>query len=341
MNIRDRHAVHHAAGRSLAEAKGDPKRILLIYLGIITALSLAASAVSVLLRDMIADTGGLSNIGLRSVLSTGKSVLPMIQSVILMGLQIGYCTMALQISRGEEVSTQTLWGGFRRFLPLVGATLMQGAIYLLLAVMAFYASVFIFLLLPVSENFYAVVTPLIDSAADPTSVILTMDDATILSMANTMLPMLWIFGALYLAVFIPAHYQFRLVMYRLIDHPHPRALQAVLESRFLMRRNRFALFRLDLNFWWYYVLQAIVAAVCYGDVLLSLLGVTLPLSSIAAYFLFLVLSLVLQFVVCYFFMNRVSVTYAVAYGALLPREQPEEKTEEAPAVPANPWKDQY
>lgn len=337
MNIRDRHAVHHAAGRSLAEAKGDPQKILLIYLGIITALSLAASAVSVFLSDMIADTGGLRNIGLRSMLSTGKSILPIIQSVILLGLQIGYGTMALKISRGEEVSTDTLFGGFRRFVPMVGATLMQGAIYMVTAIMTFYASIFIFLMLPLSEGFYAQAMPLMESAADPASAMLAMDEAAMLAMADSLVPMMWIFAGLYLILFIPMHYQFRMVLYRIVDHPHPRAMRAVSESRFLMRRNRFALFRLDLDFWWYYGLQALIAAVCYGDVVLELAGITLPWSSTASFFIFLLLSLALQFVTCYFFMNRVAVTYAVAYGALLPKKEPEEE----PAPPANPWQNQY
>ena len=341
MNIRDRHAVHHAAGRSLAEVKGDPKKILLIYLGIITALSLAASAVSVLLSDMIADTGGLSNIGLRSVLSTGKSVLPMVQSVILMGLEIGYCAVALQISRGEAVSTDTLFGGFRRFLPLVGATILQCAIYVVMAMMTFYASIFLFLMLPLSDSFQAVIMPLMGSGADPASAMLALDEAALLSMAETVMPMMWLFAGLYLLVFIPTYYQFRLVLFRLVDQKHPRGMQAVVESRFLMRRNRFALFRLDLNFWWYHVLQALVAAICYGDVLLELLGIALPWSPTVSYFLFLILSLALQFAVCYFAMNRVTVTYAVAYQALLPKEEPKEEPKEAPAAPANPWKDQY
>ena len=108
MNIRDRRAIHHAAGQSLANAKGNPKRILLIYLGIITAFSLASSLVSVLLSNRIADTGGLSNMGLRSVLSTAQTVLPLVQSLVFLGLEMGYCIVALRIARGEEFSQDTL-----------------------------------------------------------------------------------------------------------------------------------------------------------------------------------------------------------------------------------------
>mgnify|MGYP006355581567 FL=1 len=132
MNIRDRRAIHHAAGQSLANAKGNPKRILLIYLGIITALSLASSLVSVLLSNRIADTGGLSNMGLRSVLSTVQTVLPLVQSLVFLGLEMGYCFVALRIARGEEFEQDTLFGGFRLFFPLLRVMLLQGFIYFLI-----------------------------------------------------------------------------------------------------------------------------------------------------------------------------------------------------------------
>ena len=51
--------------------------------------------------------------------------------------------------------------------------------------------------------------------------------------------------------------------------------------------------------------------------------------------LVLCLSLLLQFVTYYLFMNRVSVTYATAYTTLIPREEPKETT------PAKAWQDQY
>lgn len=335
MNIRDRRAIHQAAGQSLAEAKGDPRKILIIYLLIVSGLTLTASAVSVILSNRIAETGGLGNIGLRAILSTGKSILPMVQSVILLGLELGYCTMALRISRGEAVSTDTLFGGFRRFFPLVIAQMLQGAIYLLAALLCLYPSTYIFLMLPSSESFQQIITHAMGSTSTLNPALI-LDEATMAAASEALLPMLWIFFGLYLLLLIPLHYRYRMVIYRLIDHPRARPMLALLESRAMMRRNRFALFRLDLNLWWFYLLQALIMVVCYGDALLPLLGVTLPFSSTVSYFLFMTLSLILQFVVYHFSMNRVSVTYATAYNTLL-----KEQEEQAAPVPANPWQNQY
>ena len=334
MNIRDRSAIHQTAEHSLANAKGDPKKILLIYLAIITGLSLAVAGVSILLSNRIADTGGLGNMGLRSVLSTAKSVLPLVQSVILLGLEMGYYTMALNITRGEPISNDTLFGGFRRFFPLLRAQILLSFLYLGLGLLAVYPGAYIFLMLPISEGFYEVLTPIMESASQLTGTV-TIDEASMIAVSEAMEPALWIMGGLFLLLFIPTSYRYRMVTFRLIDQSRPGALRAMRESRAMMHRNRFALFRLDLSLWWFYALQGLTVALCYSDMLLPMFGITLHWSESVSYFVFLCLSLLVQFVVYYLFMNRVSVTYATAYGALLPKEQPKEPT------PVNPWQDQY
>ena len=340
MNIRDRRAIHHAAGQSLANAKGDPKRIVLIYLGIITVLSLASSLVSVLLSNRIADTGGLSNMGLRSMLSTAQTVLPLVQSLVFLGLEMGYCIVALRIARGEEFSQDTLFGGFRRFFPLLRAMLLQGFIYFAIGMLALYPSIYIFLMLPISAQFYEIVTPLAENTSILTGT-LVLDEATTAAAYDAMMPMFLIYLGVALLIAIPLYYQLRMVTYRLVDQPRPGALAALRESRVMMRRNRFALFKLDLSLWWFYGLQALVMLLCYGDVLLRLVGITLPWSGTVSYFLFLILSLALQFVVYYFAMNRVSVTYAIAYETLLSQNQPQETPAKPPMSANVPWQDQY
>ena len=88
-------------------------------------------------------------------------------------------------------------------------------------------------------------------------------------------------------------------------------------------------------------------AILVGVVALSkILGIALPWSATVSYFLFLVLSLALQFVLFYFAMNRVSLVYAAAYEALLAEfEEKKAKLRSRVNVPvksrSNPWNDQY
>ena len=133
--------------------------------------------------------------------------------------------------------------------------------------------------------------------------------------------MSWVDAIVFALVAIPMSYQFRLIYYILMDKPHYGAMLAVRESKQLMRRNRSSLFRLDLSFWWYYLLSALASLLCYGDSILHLMGISLPLSDGVSYFLFYGLYLAALFAIYYCFRNRVGITYALAYESLKPKEE--------------------
>ena len=317
MNIRDRHSIFRSATDTLDRDGARLQQILLLYLGIITALSLGASVLTVVLSERIADTGGLRNMGLRSILSTVQTLLPMVQTIASMGLQIGYCTAALYALRGNNFSRSTLLGGFRHFFPLMWSYCLQIFLYMSLGITSVYLGTYIFMLLPMSAPLQSLMTPLMESITVMSETI-TVDEATVAAITDALKPALWFIAALYLPILIPTIYRYRMVIYRIIDQPRPRAMLALRESRLMMHRNRIALLKLDLRLWWYYALQLLILLVCYGDSLLTLLGVTLPWSDTVSYFLFLILSLVLQFVVFYFTMNRVTLIYASAYESMIP-----------------------
>ena len=320
MNIRNRKEIHAAARAALASAPGDPKQAAVLYAAVGCLLSLLSAVVSFILSDQIAETGGLSNMGLRSILSTAQSVLPIAQIVINLCLSFGYHMVVLNVARGMHSGPRTLAEGFRRFGPLIRTTILQYLIYFGIGFGAMYVSIYIFLMLPLSSSFYKIMMPLVnDMSIMDTGLIL--DDATLMAASSELAPMVWIFLAVFLLAFLPIYYQHRMVMFCLADEPRAGAFRTLRSSCRMMRRNCFALLKLDLSFWWYYLLQAAVTIVCYGDVLLPVLGVALPWSGTVSYFVFYIISLAMQFVIFYFFMNRVNVTYAVAYEALRPRPQ--------------------
>ena len=343
MPIRDRQSLFRAADDTLHRDGAGLQQLLLIYLAIITTLSLAASALTVVLSGRIENTGGLSNFGLRSVLSTAQTVLPLVQTAVMTGLQLGYTRAALSASRGKRFSRDTLFGGFRRLIPMVCAYMLQGVLYGFLAMTSMYFASFIFLMLPASADFQALITPLMRSMSVMTNEIV-LDEATLAAASSTLLPVIWIWLAVFLPLFLPAYYRYRMTMFRLIDQERPRPLLAMRESLTMLQRNRIALLKIDLKLWWYYLLQALVTVVCYGDQLLPLLGVDLPFTPEINYFLFLILSLALQFVLFYFAMNRVTLVYAAAYEALLSafeekKAQMQERFNHMTKSRCGPWKD--
>lgn len=191
MTIRDRDAIFHTAGQRLDSNRAQAQRVLLIFLAITTALTVAVSLISVLLSDRISETGGLRNMGLRSILATGQNVLPLIQSVVALGLQMGYTTMCLHISRGEPIPGDTLLGGFRRFFPLLISKLLLGLIYTGTAFMSIYAGTYLFMLLPASDRFYEILSPVLNSAT-VLSDAAVLDEATLAAAVRPWCPC-WVF----------------------------------------------------------------------------------------------------------------------------------------------------
>lgn len=320
MSIRNLKEIRQAAAASLASNRGRPQTVALIYAGISCLLALSITVVSWLLDGRIAETGGLSNMGLRSILSTVQFVLPFVQLVVMMAVGLGYNAVTLDIARNRSAQPETLLVGFRKFFPLLRSVLLQSLIYFSVMVVCMYVSSWIFAALPLSKDFYEVMAPYLESMTVMDSG-LVMDDATLAAAASTMMPMVWIIILVYCVLALPIIYQYRMVNYCLADSDRPGAFAALRDSRIMMRGNRLNLFRLDLGFWWYYLLQVLVTVVCYGDLLLPLVGVELPWSSTVSYFLFYVLSQGLQLVIFWFFMNRVQVTYATVYETLRPKPQ--------------------
>ena len=306
------------AGERLAAAQNE-KKIVLVYAGIITILAALVTVINYTLKLQIAQLGGLSNMGLRSMLSTVQSMLPMVQSAVVMCLELGYIAAMVRISRQQYASEQTLKLGFERFWVLLRYTLIQGAIYMLAGIAAFWIAMQIYLITPLSNSLMEIVTP---DMADPNVLMEMLQDPGFAAQATSgVIPMMVMFAVMYLILLVPISYSLRMAKYVIIDKPGKGAMFAIRESRKMMKGSRVRLFRLDLSFWWWYAISVVSVALCYGDVLLPMMGIALPFSEDVAYFAFYALFLAVQFAAYRFLRNHVEVVYAQAYNALKPREQ--------------------
>lgn len=321
MEIRNRRAIREAAAQSLAAAPGDPRKLALIYTGGTAILALVCPLISyaVGLR-MNSSSGGLSNMGMVSILSTVQSVLPLAQSLVVLFLGYGYQSATLRMARRHRTEPADLLEGFRRFGPLLRLWLLKLAICCALAFVATYAGAIIFTITPLSNGLMEVLEPMLTSTSMLTTQ-LVMDQATLEAVTEAMLPMIPIVCVVFLALGAPLLYQYRMSEYSLLDNPGQGALASLRASRDMMKGRRLDLFKLDLGFWWFYVLEVLTMVLAYGDELLPILNVTLPWSDTVSYFLFYCLSLAAQMGIYYLFLNRVNVTYATAYDALRPQPQ--------------------
>ena len=319
MNLRNTRELKQFAAERLRQSPSQQK-IVLIYAGLALGLTALTTVLSYVLGLQIDNYGGLSNLSKKTMLSTVQSMLPFAQSLVNMCLNLGYVAAMLRIARGMYTSPQTLRLGFDRFWLLMRCSIFQGLIMTAVMFVCLYFGIMIFMLTPFSKAVVEIVTPLLSQTSLLDSSIV-IDDATYTQLVQAMVPAFVIFGILFLGLGVPVLYNYRMVNYVIIDKPATGALMALRESKRMMRGNRFALLKLDLHLWWYYLAAGAASVVCYGDVLLPMLGVELPVSDTAAYFGFYGLYLLGSFAVHFFLRNRVETVYALAYDVVKPAEK--------------------
>lgn len=319
MDIRNIPEIKNTADQRLDNARYADK-IILIYTGITLGLSLLVTVICYCLNLQIDNYGGLSNLGMKSILSTLETVLPMVSNLAIMCLELGYTAATLRICRGQYTSPQTLRAGIPRFWAMIRCSILMSIRYIALTFLSFYLAAMIFGILPLSNTAMEIMLPLVEdmTSLNPTIVI---DDATALMLFDALIPLFVIFGVVLVALVVPMTYQYRMAHYVLLDKPQVGAMAAMQESKTMMHRNRFALFKVDLSLWWYHGLVLLANMVCYGDILLALFGVELPFSGTVGYFLFYGMHLVIVFGINYYFRNKAGVTYALAYDSLRPKEE--------------------
>lgn len=316
MDIRNTRQLKDFSAGRLANAREGQKIIL--YFSLITiAVSAVATVVSYILSQQIARTGGLGSMGVRSALTTVQMLLPIVQAVFLMCLELGYLSTMLRIARGQYASPNGMRLGFDRFWVLLRCTLLKGLIFGGVAMASLYVAMMIYMMTPLSNSAVDILMPLVKNAG--TSGIL-LDDATYAQLMDATAPVMVIFGVLFPVLAAPVFYRYRMADYLIIDRPATGALAALRDSRVMTKGNRWNLFRLDLSMWWYYAAVLVSTAIGYGDQLLPALGITLSFSDTVSYFLFLGAYLVATFAVYYFLRNRVEVTYALAYDSIRPQD---------------------
>ena len=316
MDIRNTRQLKEFSAERLANAR-DGQKIVLYYSLITVAVSAAATALSYVLSQQIARTGGLGSMGVRSALTTAQTLLPIVQAVFLMCLTLGYLATMLRIARGQYASPNGMRLGFDRFWVLLRCTLLKGLIFGGVAMASMYVAIAIYMMTPLSNSVVDILMPLVKNAG--TSGIL-LDAATYAQLMDATMPAMGIFGVLFLVLAAPVFYRYRMADYLIIDRPATGALAALRDSRMMTKGNRWNLFRLDLSMWWYYAAVLVSTAIGYGDQLLPALGITLSFSDTVSYFLFLGAYLAATFAVYYFLRNRVEVTYALAYDSIRPQD---------------------
>lgn len=299
------------ANDALQSSTYNPKKLVLLHTSVALGSSLLVAIVNLLLSRQIAGTGGLSGMGLRSVLSTIQSVLEFAVVIALPFWEIGLIFAALGWSRKEEVGPRTLLQGFQRFRSVLGLNLLRGLLFISIGFFVFYFSFTLFMLTPLSAPLWELLEPLSHSNVSPQEIEALLTPEMMTSMAKISAPMLGIFGVIYALVSIPLFFRLRFAEYVLADGAG--AIKSLLLSLRLTKRKSVGLLKVDLHFWWYYLVLILLSVVNFGDVILKELGIALPLSADVGSVLFYVLAIGCQVGFCWQYQATVSTTYALTY----------------------------
>lgn len=256
MAIFDLHGLRQRASELDRANRVHSRKLVLVYCGVLALLSLGGNALMLLLDARMEGTGGLGGLGMRSVLQTIEEAL--YYGTVLFGpfWAAGFAYSMLHMVRGRSPELRDLTQGFRRFGRILGATLYQ----VLLSISMVLAT--------------ATITTLLTAPLVKDPVHATLAETLVVDGV-------WL--VLFLTIFIRILYSFRMSVYLMMDR-QIGGVASLFLSRRLMRGRKRQLFRLDLSYWWYYVLGLIFSVVGYLDAVFVVLGIELPMDPTVMFF---------------------------------------------------------
>ncbi len=297
--------LHFFARQQLRQAATPYKKVVLLHTAIALGGSLLITALNYYLSHQIAGTGGLSGMGLRSVLTTLQSVLELGMMWALPFWEIGLLFCALRWAKGEEAGYGDLLQGFRRLGAVFGLQLLRGGLFFALGIALFYVCFSIFVMTPFGVPLMEFLEPIVAAAPSLNPADALMTPEQMMAMMELMVPLFIFFGVVYIALIAVVFYRLRFAEFAVLEGSG--AVKAMLGSVRITAGSALQVVKLDLYFWWFYLLQIVAVAVSYADMLL-------PVSiGVGEFFLLSIVSALCQGVLLWQCRADVVTTLAAAY----------------------------
>lgn len=287
-----------------------PGRLALLHTAVVAGAQLVLALLTLWLEKGIASTGGLSGIGNRAVLQTAQTVLQYAVMILLPFWELGFLRAAQCFARGEEANAATLTAGLRRFAPALRLMLLKAALLTVLMVAAVNVASVIYSATPFAQPMMALIEPVM-MAQSPEEMTQLMEAIPQEELLRCILPVVIMGVVLFFVAYIPIFYRIRFADYAVVDTEKVGAFAALRQSLRMTKGSALQLFRMDLSFWWFYLLQALVTALGFGDLLLQGLGVQADAQTL--YIVFLCLQAAAQLLLYWKARAFVQTSYAAAY----------------------------
>lgn len=294
----------------------ETRKIAAIHAGIALGVALIITLIQVVLSEGIAQTSGLSGLGMRSILETAGTLLQWANAVATPFWNLGFVFAALLWVRGRSARPKDLLQGFRRFGPYLRLLLAKGMLIFFISLACIYLSSYIFMLTPWAEPVIAFAEAAAMDMEVAGELVAQMDISQVDALLASMIPVFVIWAILCLLVLVPRLYSFRMAEFIMLEEQKVGGVAAMLLSSRMMRKRRWKLFLLDLRLWWYYGLQLLCFGLYFADLWLPMLGVALPFGDEWSWLVFYVGYLISLFAVRTFLRPQVDAAYALVYEDL-------------------------
>lgn len=303
------------AENALQTAAYSPKKLVLLHTAVSLGVALLITVLNFVLSRQIAGTGGLAGLGARSMLSTVRSVLEFFTMVAMPFWEIGIVFAMLCWIKGEPAQPGSLLQGFRRVGQVLLLKFARGLLFIAVGMGILNFCIILFLVTPLSGSVNQLMAEMAQGGMTQQQMEELMSSADfVFASAKALLPLGVIFGALFAAVAVPIFYRLRFAEFSVMDGTG--SLAALIHSLRMTKKNCLQIVKLDLSFWWYYLLQLLCLGLCYGDLLLPALNIQLPVSEDTAFFLFFLIGSGCQCLLFWQLRGKVLATYGMAYRAL-------------------------
>ena len=300
------------------------QRMVRIHSGLVTAIWLVLFLAAYLLLRL-SPQGGLHDLDTQALLFTLQAVLILLALFLTPFWETGASIVSLDFVRGRRNVLSDLLEGFRCLKPLSLSMLFRGIQYALVYFISGTLATMILYLAPFSAVFYKDLEVLLSEPSTP--------------LKGKMVIVAVVYGFVLACVMVflitQLLYRYRMTRYIILDNAEMSGVKATNESKRIMKKKKFAAFRLDLSFWWFYLPQALGLLLPIGALLIS--NFHTASSPRVKNFCWMVagISLLLRLVVGILGKPKVAASYALFYEALSSPE-PEVTVEDGPPPPF-PW----
>lgn len=319
MNVLQSAGLKRRAATLLEQTRPEYRKLVTIHAAVSFGVLLVISLIQLLLNLSMTNEAGISGIGTSAIFTTAKATLGVISGILLPFWEVGVLYTSVRVVRRQEAEFTHLTRGLRRW----GVVLRY---YLLLLMLYFGVLMLLTNVLPIVMNFLPLPQALENAikAMDPAEItdpIALIEALPMKALMAYLLPITILFMVVFAGILIWLSYRFRMSQYLLMDDPAVPALPALVLSNQMTKGYKWSLCKLDLSFWWYYLLQFAASAISFAPELLELAGVSLPIAADVQFFLFQGLYSLASVAVVWFFGAYVQTTYACAYDTLRSQRQ--------------------